>query len=907
MPSTRSIRERDEPLPSLLAQWRTPAASRATATRSASYNLALSSSASPQVARATTHALPRPTTSAHTTRRPPAAASSSSPAATATTTTDSGTDSDSSASSLEGLAKRLSTARQAKSDSHRRGSTATAAAAPPGRRPRRQDADANDDDEWEEPEDENNDGFQEDEETATALKRSTEAMAADLDDDRWSAFRTRRNRQSGASSPAPSSTRSQPSRPDSAPRPPVDRAPADFDTGPTSVPSGAHTALDDSARGDDGEEGEHTSNDEDDEDDDDREGEADTSAAYVVSHAEGHPDPRDLLRAQLARPAPSRSTSRPSLRTARTDSLSLGQAASSRPTRRVEEADATLVANDSEEALLYLPRRYFILSTAGKLVYTSDPNEEAATGLVGVMQAIVSIFADEGDKIRYIDAGQTRISFLLKAPLYLVVVSSRGEPEPVLRQHLEYLYLQVLSVVTLAQLQSIFAKRSNFDLRQLIAGTEPFFDSVTSSLQTSFAILLSSISVYRLAPPLRAQLARALDPGKEAIRDLDLLYVLLLAKGRLVTLLRPKKHSIHPTDLHLLLSTIYAPRRRSSSEEKEVDNDAQLGPDSESNATRADQRRPRRVRPSPLMEPGAEAWLPICLPRFNPRGFLHAYVSFLETGSSASRRTGGDADAGAAARFPRDEDAGGDGGDGGGGGGIGLVILSPRRDAFAGVQSAAHAIKQRLLSSPTSSTPSSATPMNPIPGTLAAAAGAGAATAADGGLVHSISMARAHQAYSLGEVAVPGLRHFVYKDRERVQVTMPRWEGEYDIAEHGDEAERARMRLMTLYQRLHYSLHSSSSSSSSSSSGSSNAQTRGNRDAAGSASSSSSSSSPSVQYLRTSREAVLGWVTGDFELYVSTSPLLPHAAVVSCARSVSKWVKQDAARLFLSGKGAGVF
>lgn len=332
-------------------------------------------------------------------------------------------------------------------------------------------------------------------------------------------------------------------------------------------------------------------------------------------------------------------------------------------------------------------------------------------------------------------------------------------------------------------------------------GTEPFFDSVTSSLQTSFAILLSSILVYRLAPPLRAQLARALDPGKEAIRDLDLLYVLLLAKGRLVTLLRPKKHSIHPTDLHLLLSTIYAPRRRSSEqeeEEKEAANDAQLGPDSESNATRADQRRPRRVRPSPLMEPGAEAWLPICLPRFNPRGFLHAYVSFLETGSSASSRwTGGDAVAGGgAARFPRDEDAGGDGGDGDGGGGIGLVILSPRRDAFAGVQSAAHAIKQRLLSSPTSSTPSSATPLNPTPGTLAAgaAAGAGAATAADGGLVHSISMARAHQAYSLGEVAVPGLRHFVYKDRERVQVTMPRWEGEYDIAEHGDEAERARMR-----------------------------------------------------------------------------------------------------------------
>ncbi|KWU44365.1 DUF254-domain-containing protein, partial [Rhodotorula sp. JG-1b] len=417
----------------------------------------------------------------------------------------------------------------------------------------------------------------------------------------------------------------------------------------------------------------------------------------------------------------------------------------------------------------YLPRRYFILSTAGKLVYTSDTSEEAATGLVGVMQAIISIFADEGDKIRYIDVGQTKISFLLKAPLYLVVVSSQGEPETVLRQHLDYLYLQVLSVVTVSQLQNIFAKRSNFDLRQLISGTEPFFDSLVSTLQTSLAVALSSISVYRLPPTLRSDLARALDPGKETIRSLDLLYVLLLAEGRLVTLLRPKKHSIHPTDLHLLLETVR--------------------------------------RPSPLLEPGAESWFPICLPRFNPRGFLHAYVSFLETSPTSPPHS-----LSASSSGSNESKAGG----GGGGGakaedGIGVVILT------------------------------------------------------DGGLVHSILMSRAHQSYSLGELAIPGLRHFVYKDRERVQVTTPRWEGE----------------LMTLYQRLHAALHP-----------------RTNASGGGGA---------SVQYLRTSHEAVLGWMTNDFELYVSTSPLLPPAAMVKCARRVSEWVKRDEARLFLSGKGAGVF
>lgn len=60
-----------------------------------------------------------------------------------------------------------------------------------------------------------------------------------------------------------------------------------------------------------------------------------------------------------------------------------------------------------------------------------DADEEEATGHVGVMQAIISIFADEGDKLRYIDAGATKIAFVLKAPLYLACVSDWGEPESV--------------------------------------------------------------------------------------------------------------------------------------------------------------------------------------------------------------------------------------------------------------------------------------------------------------------------------------------------------------------------------------------------------------------------------------------------------------------------------------------
>lgn len=71
------------------------------------------------------------------------------------------------------------------------------------------------------------------------------------------------------------------------------------------------------------------------------------------------------------------------------------------------------------------------------------------------------------------------------------------------------------------------------------------------------------------------------------------MYSLLLAGPDLnpVTLLRPKKHSIHPTDLHLLLNLI-----RSSPALREIDN---------------------------------ESWLPICLPKLSQDGFLYAYVTFI--------------------------------------------------------------------------------------------------------------------------------------------------------------------------------------------------------------------------------------------------------------------------------------
>ncbi|KAG8856423.1 Vacuolar fusion protein mon1 [Tulasnella sp. 330] len=258
-----------------------------------------------------------------------------------------------------------------------------------------------------------------------------------------------------------------------------------------------------------------------------------------------------------------------------------------RARRKSSSVTETTIAHDAE----YAPRQYFVLTHAGKPVFMTRQgrlSDEELTNVMGIMQALISVYADDGDKLRCINAGETRITFLLRAPLYYACVSSWGEPESVGRLHLEYLHLQILSVVTGSQLSKIFERRTNFDLGRLLDGTESFLHSLIRRLQFDMSMTTASLNVLKIDATVRGKVAELLLPPKEMK---DTLYVLLFADNKVVTLVRPKKHSVHPADLHLLLNTV-----SSSALSSTLD---------------------------------SSSWLPICLPKYNSNGFLYAYVSFM--------------------------------------------------------------------------------------------------------------------------------------------------------------------------------------------------------------------------------------------------------------------------------------
>lgn len=232
-------------------------------------------------------------------------------------------------------------------------------------------------------------------------------------------------------------------------------------------------------------------------------------------------------------------------------------------------------------------KHVFVLSAAGKPIYSRHGSEDKLVTIFGVMQALVSFVQAGQDTIRAIHAGNSHFVFLVKGPIILVSVSRSHESVPQLVLQLTYVYYQIVSVLTSAQLTRIFEQRRNYDLRRLLAGAERLIDHLLVWTETEPAFLLGAIQCLPLSASARDAVTQTIIQACGKIKNL--VFAILLGRGQLITLVRMKKYFLHPADLHLLFNLV------SSSESFKA----------------------------------AESWTPICLPKFDSSGFLHGHVSYL--------------------------------------------------------------------------------------------------------------------------------------------------------------------------------------------------------------------------------------------------------------------------------------
>lgn len=240
-------------------------------------------------------------------------------------------------------------------------------------------------------------------------------------------------------------------------------------------------------------------------------------------------------------------------------------------------------------------KHFLIFSSAGKPIYTRHGDDELISHYVGVMQTIISFFQGAEDELKGFVAGDARFTILSKGHLYLVAISRIGESDTQLRVQLEALYMQVLSTLTLPVMQRMFAKRASTDLRRPLEGTEILLSALADGFtRGSPSTLLSALECLRMRKSHR----QVINSAWLKVKSPSLLYGLIVAGGRLVSVVRPRKHSLHPGDLHLIFNMLF-----------------------EAGGVKA---------------AGGENWIPLCLPGFNNTGYLYMYVSFLSAADRPS-------------------------------------------------------------------------------------------------------------------------------------------------------------------------------------------------------------------------------------------------------------------------------
>lgn len=162
--------------------------------------------------------------------------------------------------------------------------------------------------------------------------------------------------------------------------------------------------------------------------------------------------------------------------------------------------------------------------------------------------------------------------------------------------------MQILSTLTLPKLTHIFSNRPSTDLRRPLQGTEPLLSALADSFtRGSPSTLFSAVESLKIRKSHREVIHNTLLQKRCG----SLLYGLVVAGGRLVSVVRPRRHSLHPSDLQLIFNMLF-----------------------EAEGVKAG---------------GGENWIPLCLPGFNKNGYLYMYVSFIDSHEDEQSEEGGGA------------------------------------------------------------------------------------------------------------------------------------------------------------------------------------------------------------------------------------------------------------------------
>ncbi|AET38570.1 guanine nucleotide exchange factor MON1 Ecym_3058 [Eremothecium cymbalariae DBVPG len=298
-------------------------------------------------------------------------------------------------------------------------------------------------------------------------------------------------------------------------------------------------------------------------------------------------------------------------------------------------------------------KQFLILTSAGKPIYSMNGQDEYVMGLMGIVHTIINYFQLSGQKecLKTITTFDTngvlqKFTFLNKRHVVLLAMTNYNETDLKLQQQLDLLYSYLISTLSLRQLNRLFNKRENFDLRSHLTGSD--FHNLDQLCQSIClgkhpGWMLGALECVTLKKSIRQRIHTIM---LQSIRDLPvgaLLYGIIMAPDhRLVSVMRPKGHTLHTTDLQLLFSM--------------VENQLQF------------------------LDSNQEVWVPVCFPKFNGNGFLYCYFKFLPPGFIGTANNYGNATTLEGNERVKPT----------------LILISPQKNSFYELQQAANTMTDNL-------------------------------------------------------------------------------------------------------------------------------------------------------------------------------------------------------------------
>jgi len=230
-------------------------------------------------------------------------------------------------------------------------------------------------------------------------------------------------------------------------------------------------------------------------------------------------------------------------------------------------------------------RHFLIMSDGGKPVYSryGDPIEN--NSIFATLSAMITkftIFNSNKENLNTISNKKNKIVFLKKGQLIFIALSKKNDCTSLLFSQLEYLYNQLMSILTI----SFYSKLEDNPSKCLstMSGTENLFEQIIQYSSKSFTSLFNACQVLNFFEE-----RNKLNKIAEECRG-DALYCIIMTPYEIIALARSNQINVVSSDLVLIQTLIFCQEMLRSQ----------------------------------------ESYVPICLPGISEQGYIQFYSNFSE-------------------------------------------------------------------------------------------------------------------------------------------------------------------------------------------------------------------------------------------------------------------------------------